>query len=253
MLTVQAASITLAWDPPNPSTEIAGYNLHFGTVDRCDSEDLPDGKMEVIDVGNATQHTMEGLEACTSYAFAVQAYTADGRTSDFSNKVCHAVATDPRSRFLRVLTVDSQETGDREKAEGEKTLDCDPTTFWHSRWDVKREERPPLPHHIIFDLGAERKVVGIRYLPRQDGNVNGTIGRYEVYMSRDLDKWDSKPLTSGLWEWDVKDGRLINKGWKDATFGPARGRYLKLVAKSEANGNPSFTSAGEIEVRVNLE
>ena len=30
MLTVQAASVTLAWDPPDPSTEVTGYKLYYG-------------------------------------------------------------------------------------------------------------------------------------------------------------------------------------------------------------------------------
>lgn len=44
---------------------------------------------------------------------------------------------------------------------------------------------PPPPHEIQIDLGAVYDVDGLRYLLRQDGQLNGTIGQYAVSVSLD--------------------------------------------------------------------
>ena len=41
-------------------------------------------------------------------------------------------------------------------------------------------------------------VHGIRYLPRQDGSLNGTIVGYEVYVSLDCDTWAATPWMSRI-------------------------------------------------------
>ncbi len=97
MLTVQAASVTLAWDPPDPSTEVTGYKLYYGPAATSGGEWHP----EVVDVGKVTQHTLEGLTAGTSYVFAVQAYGDHGKTSVFSNMLPHLVAPPDSPGFLR--------------------------------------------------------------------------------------------------------------------------------------------------------
>jgi hypothetical protein len=38
ILAVQAASVTLVWDPPSPSTEVTGYKLYYGPADTTGSE-----------------------------------------------------------------------------------------------------------------------------------------------------------------------------------------------------------------------
>jgi hypothetical protein len=108
MLTVQAASVTLAWDLPSPSTEVTGYKLHYGPAGTCDSEDYT----EVIDVHNVTQFILEGLTAGTTYVFAVRAYGDNGKMSDFSNKICHfAAAPEPTPSFLDPPTIMSPAVG----------------------------------------------------------------------------------------------------------------------------------------------
>jgi hypothetical protein len=233
ILTVQAASVTLAWDPPSPSTEVTGYKLYYGPADTPG----PEWYTEVVDVRNVTQYTLEGLTAGAWYVFAVQAYGDAGRTSEFSNKIRHLVATPERiSSLLRVVAVDSEET-EFENGAGRNVLDGNPATFWHTKWFG---QDPPHPHHLILDLGDVRTVYGIRYLPRQDGDLNGTIVGYEVYISLDPDKWGPTPVLSGSWE--------ATTDWKIAMFNPIQqGRYLKLVSTSAVNNRP-WTSAAEIQV-----
>jgi hypothetical protein len=45
-----------------------------------------------------------------------------------------------------------------------------------------------------------RTMYGIRYLPRRDGDLNGTIVGYEVYVSLDRDAWTPTPWMSESWE-----------------------------------------------------
>ena len=62
ILAVQAASVTLAWDPPSPSTEVTGYKLYYGPADTTGSE----WYTKVIDVHTVTQYTVEGMRVYLS-------------------------------------------------------------------------------------------------------------------------------------------------------------------------------------------
>ena len=87
-------------------------------------------------------------------------------------------------------------------------------------------------------LGETYTIDGFRYLPRQDGGVNGRIGQYEFYVSADGVSWGS-PVAVG--------GFVNDAGEKQVSFAPRAGRYVRLRAISEVNGNP-WTSMAEINV-----
>src|SRR6266508_4436413 len=76
---LEAASITLAWDP-NSETDIVGYILHYGTV--------PAVYTTTVDVGNVTTWTVSGLTAGQQYCFALRAYNTSGLQSPLSAEVC---------------------------------------------------------------------------------------------------------------------------------------------------------------------
>lgn len=140
-----------------------------------------------------------------------------------------AVPAVPRSG-LRVVSADSEET-DGEDGRASNAIDGNPRTHWHTAWS---QEAPKHPHEIVVDAGEEIEIAAVGYLPRQDGGVNGTIGEFELYVSADGKAWGDAAATGTLGgEKTVKVGR--------------RGRYVKLVALSEVNGN-SWTSAAEIHV-----
>jgi hypothetical protein len=81
-------------------------------------------------------------------------------------------------------------------------------------------------------------VDGLTYLPRQDGNVNGTILGYELYVSTDGVTWGTAVI-AGTFASDTtaKTVRFIAKS----------GRYVKLVALSEINGQ-LWASAAEVNI-----
>ncbi|MEU3460415.1 discoidin domain-containing protein [Streptomyces sp. NPDC006733] len=132
-------------------------------------------------------------------------------------------------------SVDSQETA-KENGAATNAFDGNPTTYWHSAWSAGNA---PLPHEIQIDLGASYPVAGLGYLPRQDtgsGAANGRIAAYEVYISTDGTTWGTA----------VSTGTFANTATeKQLTFPTKTGRYLRLRALSEVNGNP-WTSAAEV-------
>lgn len=73
-------------------------------------------------------------------------------------------------------------------------IDGDPSSLWHTQWDAASP--PPPPHAITIDLGGPTRLSGFRYLPRQDGSVNGTIARYRFTVSADGIDW-GKPVSEG--------------------------------------------------------
>ncbi len=96
------------------------------------------------------------------------------------------------SRGAWQITADSQELSG-ENGAAANALDGLPGTIWHTQWTGGN---PPMPHQVVINLGAEFKLGGMRYLPRQDGSPNGTIGRYRISLSADGVNWGT-PVASG--------------------------------------------------------
>src|SRR5215831_17955369 len=90
----------------------------------------------------------------------------------------------PQQQF-RVVSVDNQELIG-ENGAGTNIIDGNPATFWHTEWF---QWTAPLPRTLVLDLGGSYQVDGFRYLPRQDGGINGTIAGYEFYVSPDGTTW----------------------------------------------------------------
>ncbi|MFD7781497.1 TIM-barrel domain-containing protein [Streptomyces nojiriensis] len=133
-----------------------------------------------------------------------------------------------------LVHADSQETA-AENGAAARAFDGNPATFWHTAWSSAKPA--PLPHEIQIDLGARCTVDGLGYLPRQDGGVNGRIGRYEVYVSDTTADW-GPPVASGTF--------ADTAAAKTAALAPKSGRYLRLKALTEAGGRGPWTSAAEI-------
>ncbi|ATF15725.1 metalloprotease [Brevibacillus brevis X23] len=118
--------------------------------------------------------------------------------------------------------------------EAPKAFDGNNSTFWHTKWSPVA----PMPHEIQIDLGATYSLSKFSYLPRQDGQVNGTIKNYEFYVSSDGVNWGTA----------VAIGTFANDTTlKEVSFAAKTGRYIKLRALSEVNNNP-WTSAAELNV-----
>jgi hypothetical protein len=75
----------LAWDPPDISTDVTGYMIHYGTASGSYSQS--------IDVGNTASYTVSNLTHGQTYYFAATAYNAAGYQSIYSNEV--SIVMDP--------------------------------------------------------------------------------------------------------------------------------------------------------------
>ena len=82
-------------------------------------------------------------------------------------------------------------------------------------------------------------ISALSYLPRQDGNSNGRVGRYVVDLSLDGQNWNLS-VASGKW---VDDSVL-----KKAVFANQRAQYVRLRALTEAGNRGQWTSAAEINI-----
>jgi hypothetical protein len=87
-------SVTLAWDPGAPATDIAGYAIYYGVASRSYTN--------VVDVGLATTGVVSNLVAGTTYYFAVTANSSSGLESDYSSEVVWQGQDLPRLRIKRL-------------------------------------------------------------------------------------------------------------------------------------------------------
>ena len=134
----------------------------------------------------------------------------------------------------KLVSVDSQHSGN----EAAKAFDGKTDTFWHTEY---QGSEPTCPHTIVVDMVNTYKVTAFTYLSRQDGNQNGMVKAYEVYLSTDGKTWGSAVATG-----EFKNTTALQVA-KLKT--PTNARYLKLVAKSEINGR-AWTSAAEIGIEA---
>jgi galactose oxidase len=115
-------------------------------------------------------------------------------------------------------------------------LDGDAATMWHSQYEGTPA---PLPHVITIDMQSVQDISGLRYLPRQDGTPNGTIGQYSVTVSRDGATF-SDPVAAVTWADNTME--------KAALFPPVSARYIRLTAGTEAGNRGPWSSAAELSV-----
>lgn len=128
---------------------------------------------------------------------------------------------------------DSQETTE-ENGAAINAFDGDINTIWHTGWSGGS---PPPPHEIQIDLGAIYSISGFKYLPRQDGEENGRVNEYKVFISQDGTNWTN--VANGFFENSATE--------QEVTFASNTGRFFRFQALSEVNGNP-WTSLAEINV-----
>jgi hypothetical protein len=138
-----------------------------------------------------------------------------------------------RRSGARVMRADSAADG----FEAAKILDGSAETFWHTPWEG---QAPGFPHTVEIDLGKTTSIQGLKLLPRQDGNPNGWIKDYEIYLVDQLGDW-GKPVARGSFTADAR-AKVIQ--FKQA----GSGRYLKFVALGSFQPSEPFASLAELEV-----
>jgi alpha-L-fucosidase len=136
----------------------------------------------------------------------------------------------------KVIAVDSEETALADNAAA-RAVDGDSSTFWHSRWN----ENLKLPHVITVDMGASHRIRGFTYLPRQDGNLNGTTENFRFETSADGVNWVTN-IPSGTFA-NIRN----NPSLQEVGFFPVNARYFRFTALQEVYRN-GWTTAAELSV-----
>lgn len=167
-------------------------------------------------------------EACTVRAYS----TAEGLLD--SPVMSYDFALFVNKSAWKVVSVDSYQSGN----DARYAIDGNNSTFWHTAWGANETR---CPHTLIIDMVKSYKVTAFTYLTRQDGNQNGMVKAYEVYLSEDNQTWGSAVVSSEFKNTTALQVAQLNT--------PKTGRYLKFVAKSEINNN-AWTSAAEIGIQA---
>lgn len=134
-------------------------------------------------------------------------------------------STSMLQRLGATIRADSEAPGH----EAAMAIDDDPDTFWHTKWEPAPAQ---MPHELVIDFDHEVTLTGITYLPRQD-MANGRVADCEVFAN-------GNPVASVKWP-NTSEPQILRFDRA------ATSRSLRLVIKSEVNGNP-FASVAELDV-----
>ena len=132
----------------------------------------------------------------------------------------------------KIYSVSSQEGGNP----ASNAIDNNPSTFWHTQYSGST---PRHPHTIVIDMAKNYLVTAVLYTARTDGNENGMIREYEIYISKTVSDFGSAVAKGSFSKTTAQQEVVLKK--------PVEGRYLKLVALSEVNNN-AWASASEISI-----
>ncbi len=192
---------------------------------------------------NATTRTFSWIpNAGQAGNYSVSFSVNDGNLSDSQNV---AITVNPAGSELSAISksgwslhfVDSEDLASSAPfpngRPAPQAFDGDANTMWHTQWSPSHA---PIPHEIQINLGDSFTIGGFRYLPRQEGGINGTIADYEFYVSSDGSNWGS-PITTGTF--------ANNTDEKEVKFANVDARYVRLRATREVNNN-SWSSMAEI-------
>ena len=116
-------------------------------------------------------------------------------------------------------------------------IDGDPGTFWHTNW----AGAPGRPHAITVDMGASHRIAGFVYLPRQDGQLDGTPEHFRFETSEDGMHW-RVAVERGAFS-NIRN----NPDMQEVRFAPTAARLFRFTALDDVWRNGS-TSVAELSV-----
>ena len=122
---------------------------------------------------NARQFCLESIDALDGREFAAIAEIA---LIDGAGKIMNQSA-------WTIAYVDSEELAG-EDGSASNAINGQAADHWHTDWSG---EKPTHPHRLIIDLGANVRVSGFRYTPRQGSEkAGGRIKNYRIYLGERL-------------------------------------------------------------------
>jgi alpha-L-fucosidase len=188
-----------------------------------------------VDIGPVFYYTLDGTEPSPKSKKYTGLFQTEGKVE------VKAIAYDPASgksspvgqeRF-DICRKDWKIVGIKDE-KAKAILDGNPSTTWHQSKDKT------MPIDLVIDLGREQKLSGFKYFPDQGMWGPGIITNYKFYVSSDNKKW--KLVNEGEFS-NIKN----NPVGQIKKFAPVKGRYIKLRALSNTEGN-NETGYAEVDV-----
>ncbi len=138
---------------------------------------------------------------------------------------------------LHALGADIQADDEQGGFPAANLIDGQSETLWHTSF---RADGPSFPHHVIVQLPQPVKLAGLTCLPRQDGNPNGWIKDYAVYVSADGKNW-GQPVARGTFK--------RNDDLQTVKFpAPVETQHIKFVALDSFDSTNPYASMAELDV-----
>ena len=233
---IDGTTYYLAIDSEAESLKTTASNLTITTcIDNTDYVDGDGNQLQVCGVKYLNQSGLtteyRGENNADDSGNAMWFYLVDGENL---TKVTVAATDDSRDIPTDVMAATAGDSHNDNLLPG-NTLDNNTSTIWHTNWYGTNRDN----HWIQFQLSADYKVDGLRYLPRQSGGSNGTITRYEVQVSNDGVTFST--VASGTWANDTS--------WKGAYFSAENVKFVRLVVLDAASDN-SYVFASAAEIRL---
>ena len=212
------------------STHCAAAALFAFFVAGCDNAPPPPEKRAAPDLPPARAARFVKFEEVTELTASAWAAIAEFNLIDSTG-----TAID-RSQWK--ATADSTAAN----AAPENAIDGDPKSLWHTKWEGP--DAPPMPPHwLVISLGRRAKISGFRYLPRQDGSINGAIAKYRLFVSDDGVNW-GEPVASG----DFTNDRPATAE-KTVVFGSQSDNRAPVVESLPAQ-NSAMSAAVSVQVKA---
>lgn len=136
---------------------------------------------------------------------------------------------------LQVIYTSSEEIVDDECA-GSNLTDGDNGTIWHTAYSRTVTK---YPHWVEFDCGAEKKLQGFYYTPRQDGSRTGNVKDYQIFVSHDGKEWGT-PIHEGTFDTSGKKQKVNFQA-------PHTARFIRFQALNAQDGR-DYASGAEFGI-----
>ena len=113
-------------------------------------------------------------------------------------------------------------------------VDGNCATFWHTEWTPL----DPAPQQLTIDMAQSHSLDGLSYQPRQDGNTNGVVTKYQIELSDDGATWNT--VATGSWPLDATT--------KYVTWPAQTASHVRLVVQAGGGGYASAAEVGLADV-----
>jgi beta-galactosidase len=133
----------------------------------------------------------------------------------------------------KVVHVDSENSS----RAGSNLIDGNPDTAWQTPWN---DGAPPFPHEFVVEFPSLLVAKGCKILPRQEGNVEGGIKDYAIYVSRDGLEW-GEPVLKGTLNSDAEAKTLLFPT-------PMELKLIRFVALSGVDKDYPSAALAEFEI-----